>query len=423
MRTPFVYDRRAFLRACLASGAVILHPAIVANARAAPSEKIRIGMIGVGGQGGSNLKALMGSVVAVCDLDSQRLGKAKEDVEKANKVPCAAYSDYRKLLDSKDVDAVVVSTPDHWHALPTIDACLAGKDVYCEKPLTLTIAEGQVMVKAARKGNCIVQTGSQQRSDDKFRTACEQVVNGALGKIKSVKVGIAAVNFKGPAVADSDPPAELNYDVWLGPAPKRPYNKLHVHYNFRFFWDYSGGQLTNWGAHHLDIAQWGLGMDQSGPATIEGQARYHKEKWYEVPEWCAITYTYASGTVVTCSQDHKMGATFEGANGVWIYVNRGKIEASDPEFLKPVQLRDAVKLYVSKNHHGNWLECIRSRKLPICDVAIGHRSATVCHLGNIAIRSGKKVTWDPVKEQVVGDSEVAAMVSREYRAPWKLPEV
>jgi len=418
----FVYDRRRFLRDCLAAGAVVLHPAVAYNATAQPSEKIRVGVIGCGGQGKSNLNAIKGSVVAVCDVDSKRLGEAKDLVVKANG-KCEAYADYRKLLEAKDIDAVLLATPDHWHALPAIEACLAGKDVYCEKPMTLTIAEGQAMVKAARKHERIVQCGSQQRSDDKFRTACELVANGVLGKVKAVKVGIAGVNFKGPAVPDGDPPAELDYDAWLGPAPKKPFNTLHVHYNFRFFWDYSGGQLTNWGAHHLDITQWGLGMDASGPATIQGQARFHKEKWYEVPEWCEIVYTYANGTVVTCGQGQKMGATFEGNDGQWIYVNRGKLEASDPELLKPLQARDAVRLYVSRSHHGNWLECIRSRKLPICDVAIGHRSATVCHLGNIAVRSGKKVTWDPAKEEVVGDSEVAAMVSRPYRAPWKLPEV
>lgn len=422
MTTPrFIYDRRRFLQTCLATGAVVLHPALTYNANAAPNDKIRIGMIGVGGQGNGNLRGFLGSVVAVCDVDSVRLGKAKETVEKANG-KCAAYADYRKMLESKDIDAVVISTPDHWHALPSIDACLAGKDVYCEKPLTLTIAEGQAMVKAARKGNRIVQCGSQQRSDDKFRRGCELIRNGALGKIKGVKVGIAGVNFKGPAVADSEAPPELDYEFWLGPAPKKPYNKLHVHYNFRFYWDYSGGQLTNWGAHHLDITQWGLGMDESGPVSISGTAEYHKDKWYEVPQKCEIIYTYSNGVVVTCGQAQKMGATFEGEKG-WIHVNRGKLEASDPEILKTVLGDDATKLYVSKSHHGNWLECIRSRKLPICDVAIGHRSATVCHLGNIAIRSGKKVTWDPANETVVGDGETAAMASRPYRAPWKLPEL
>lgn len=318
------------------------------------------------------------------------------------------------------MDAVVVTTPDHWHALITIDACAAGKDVYCEKPLTLTIAEGRAMTNAARKYKRIVQTGSQQRSDDRFRLACELVRSGRIGKVKTVRVGISNVNFKGPSVPDSAPPPELDYQFWLGPAPERPYNTLRVHYNFRFFWDYSGGQMTNWGAHHLDITQWGLGMDDSGPISVEGKARYHKDHWYEVPEWCEATYQYANGVTVICGQGIKGGTTFEGEKGS-IFVNRGVLTSNPPEIIKQ-ELKDSdVHLYVSKNHHANWLECIKTRKLPICDVEIGHRSATVCHLGNIAIRAGRKITWDPQKEVIVGDSEAAAFVNRPYRAPWKLP--
>jgi predicted dehydrogenase len=276
------------------------------------------------------------------------------------------------------------------------------------------------MVKAARDNKRIVQTGSQQRSDAKFRRACELVRNGRIGKIHTVRVGIPGVNFKGEAVPDSDPPKELDYEMWLGPAPQRPYNEKRVHYLFRFFWDYSGGQMTNFGAHHLDIAQWGLGMDESGPISAEGKARYHAKKWYEVPEWCEVTWVYANGTKMICTQGGRGGTTFEGEKGT-IHVDRGKIEGKPAEVLKEKLAEDAVRLYVSRNHHANWLECIRSRKVPICDVEVGHRSATVCHLGNIAIRTGKKITWDPAKEQVAGDEEAAKMVSRPYRAPWKLP--
>jgi len=250
---------------------------------AAPSDQIRIGHIGVGNQGGNNLKALLRQTVAVCDVDSSRLAAARERVEKENGGTCAAFSDYRRLLDRPDIDAVVVTVPDHWHAQITVDACRAGKDVYCEKPLSLTIADGRAMVDAARQSSRIVQTGSQQRSDARFRLACELVRSGRLGQIHTVRAGIADVNFKGPAVADSAPPPELDYNFWLGPAPDRPYNAKRVHYNFRFFWDYSGGQLTNWGAHNLDIAQWGLSMDESGPVEISGRAKYHAQGWYEVP--------------------------------------------------------------------------------------------------------------------------------------------
>jgi predicted dehydrogenase len=384
-----------------------------------PSERIRIGCIGVGNQGKGNLGIHLKSTVAVCEVDKDRLAEAKARVEKSNGGTCAAAGDYRRVLDDKAVDAVVVTVPDHWHALITVDACAAGKDVYCEKPLTLTIAEGRAMVNAARKHNRVVQTGSQQRSADNFRRACELVRNGYIGKVHTVRIGIAGVNFKGPSVPDSAPPPELDYDFWLGPAPWKPYNVKHVHYNFRFFWDYSGGQMTNWGAHHLDIAQWGLGMDDSGPVSAEGQARYNKDGWYEVPEWFEAVYRYANGVTVHCGMSEKGGTTFEGDRGT-VFVNRGKFEATPAELVKQPLKESDVHLYVSKNHHDNWLECIKTRKLPICDVEVGHRSATVCHLGNIAIRVGRKITWDPAREVIVGDDEAAQMVSRPYRAPWSL---
>ncbi len=243
--------------------------------------------------------------------------------------------DYRRLLDRKDIDAVVVTTPDHWHALITIQACQAGKDVYCEKPLSLTVAEGRKMVDAARKHHRIVQTGSQQRSDDRFRLACELVRSGKLGKIQEVLVGIPAVNFRGPAVADSTPPANLDYDVWLGPAPLKPYNEKHVHYNFRFFWDYSGGQMTNFGAHHLDIAQWALGMDSSGPVEIEGTATFDPTHTYEVTRTCRITYTYENGVRVVLGQEQKdipQAVTFIGSEGR-VFVDRKKIESTPRELV------------------------------------------------------------------------------------------
>lgn len=272
------------------------------------------------------------------------------------------------------------------------------------------------MVNAARDGKRIVQTGSQQRSDANFRRACELVRSGAVGKVHTVKVGLPGVNFSPPPVPNSDPPMELDYQRWLGPAPDRPYNAKRVHYLFRFFWDYSGGQQTNFGAHHLDIAQWGLGRDNSGPVSVTGEAKFQKDGWYEVPEWSKIEYTYDDNVKLLCGQDFAHGTLFEGDKGK-LFVSRGQFNAD------PVSIAETprtVKLTESSNHHRNWLDCIKSRELPICDVEIGHRSATVCHLGNIAIRSGKKVTWDPVAEKIVGDDETAAMVERPYRKPWSL---
>ena len=392
--------------------------------RPAPSDRINLGFIGVRNRGGQNMKAFEAfnfvDTVAVCDVDANVLAAAKKTAEKKSGQPCTAYSDYRRLLENKDIDAVVISTPDHWHALNMIHACQAGKDVYCEKPLSLTIADGKAMVNAARTNQRIVQTGSQQRSDPDFRRACELVRSGAIGKVHRVRVGISDVNFKGPAVADSTPPKELDYDFWLGPAPMRPYNEKRVHYLFRFFWDYSGGQMTNFGAHNLDIAQWGLGTDESGPISAEArETRYHKDNWYETPEWCEVTYQYANGVTVVCGQGQPGGTTFEGENGS-IQVTR-KVLKAKPETVANFEIgANGVHLYESADHYGNFLDCVKSRKLPICDVAIGHRSATVCHLGNIAIRTGRKIQWDPVKEEIVGDDAAAQMVERAYRDPWKL---
>jgi len=386
------------------------------------NERILLGLIGVGNQGRSHLTSQMREIIAVCDVDRDHLNEARDRVQRTNGGQCAAHADFRRVLDDRNVNAVIIVTPDHWHALPTVLACQAGKHVYCEKPLTLTIAEGQTMVRAARHNRVIVQTGSQQRSDERFRRACEIIRNGGLGELRQVRVGIPRVNFSGPPVADSAPPANLDYPFWLGPAPERPYNPKRVHYNFRFFWDYSGGQQTNWGAHHLDIVQWALGMDESGPVRVEGTARYHAQRWFEVPESYDLTYTYASGLRVLAGNQHPGGVTFEGARGT-LHVNRGRLEATPPELLRWKPGVGATRLMVSRNHHQNWRESIRSGQLPICDVAIGHRSATVCHLGNIALRSGKAVTWDPAREVITGDAEQARMVSRPYRTPWRLPEI
>ncbi len=422
-------SRRRFLSA---SGAILALPALTyrnAFAETPPSEFVRVAAIGVGNQGTGNLKAFAKNAVAVCEVDKARLATAAGIVEKDGKrTPVAAVADYRKLLERKDIDAVVITTPDHWHALQTIHACQAGKDVYCEKPLSLVIEEGRAMVKAARDHKRIVQTGSQQRSAKEFHKACELVRNGAIGKVKEVLVGLPGPNWveraKSP-VPDSAPPEGLDYELWLGPAPMRPYNEKRVHYLFRFFWDYSGGQQTNFGAHHLDIAQWGLGMDDSGPVSIEGTATFHKDQWFETPETARITYTYASGIPVSCTlgaKGHPGGTTFVGEKGK-VAVNRGKIEVTlNGEKVKdPYALATGdVKLTVSTNHHKHWLDCIKSRALPICDVEIGHRSATVCHLGNIALRTGRKIAWDPAKEQIVGDADAAKMAGKPYREPWKL---
>jgi predicted dehydrogenase len=414
------------------SGAFLTLPAVAYNnalqAGQPPSEKVRLASIGVGNQGGpkNNLNKFVKNVVALCDVDTNYLAEGAAYVEKSGTKP-ETFSDFRKVLDAKNIDAVIVTVPDHWHALMTVMACNAGKDVFCEKPLSLTISEGRKMVEAARKNNRVVQTGSMQRSSKEFRHACELVRNGALGKVKEVKVGLPGPNWidraQGPA-PDSPPPVGLDFNTWLGPAPDRAYNKNRVHYLFRFFWDYSGGQQTNFGAHDLDITQWALGMDDSGPTKIEGTATFNKDKWFETPETATCKYTYANGIPVLCGLGKGAppgGVTVEGEKGT-LHVRRGSLTVTlnDEKVADPYKLETGPdKLYVSTNHYQNFLDCIKSRKMPVCDVEIGHRSATVCHLGNIAIRTGLKLTWDPAKEKFA-EKDANKWLAKEYRKPWVL---
>jgi predicted dehydrogenase len=425
MLTPGNVSRRQFL---LGSTAALAIPYIIPRSVFGANERIVTGHVGVGRQGVANLKGFMNRAdpAALCDVDQDHLAAALKLLEngEGSKKKVDGYGDYRKLLDRKDIDAIVVVTPDHWHAPITIHACQAGKDVYCEKPLTLTIAEGRKTVEAARRNNRIVQTGSQQRSEYKgmFRHAAELVRAGKLGKLQEILVGIPKVNFDGDAIPDSKPPASLDYNFWLGSAPMKPYNEKHVHYLFRFFWDYSGGQMTNFGAHHLDIAQWAMGMDNSGPVSVEGTATFDPKKRYEVPSTCRVTYQYENGVRVILGQEQKdipQGATFIGSEGR-LFVDRSKIN-SNPKELVAIEIGDKdVHLGKTGSHHQNFLDCVKSRELPICDVEVGHRSATVCHLGNIALRLGRKVQWDPSAEQFVGDAEADKWLDRARRAPYTL---
>lgn len=394
-----------------------------------PSERIRVGMIGVGNQGGprNNMKYFLKNIVALCDLDANYLAEASAFLKKEANASALMTDDYRRLLDAKDIDAVVVTVPDQWHALMTIEACEAGKDVYCEKPLTLVINEGKPMIEAARRRGRVVQTGTMQRSGLEFKLATELVQKGLVGKIKAVNVTLPGPNWiarAGKPVPDSAPPEGFDFNRWLGPAPLRPYNKNRVHYLFRFFWDYSGGQQTNFGAHHLDIAQWGLGMDESGPVSIAGTATFNPDGWYETPDTAEIHYTYANGVVMTCRQKpdakgKEQGTEFVGEKGS-LFVYRGGLVANPPELLKGIDLPKITGSQANFSHVQDFFDCIRSRKTPVADVSIGHRSATVCHLGNIAVRTGRKIQWDPQSETIVGDAEASKWLTKEYRQPWSL---
>jgi len=424
-------SRRSFLQKSAAGG---LFMGITAQSHRAtfgaeaPSERIRVGMIGVGNQGGpkNNMKYFLRNIVALCDLDQNYQAEAAAFLSQQGQPAAMMTDDYRRLLDAKDIDAVVVTVPDQWHALMTIEACQAGKDVYCEKPLTLVVNEGQPMLAAARSAGRVVQTGTMQRSGAEFQLAVKLVQEGLLGTVKSVNVTLPGPNWidrAGKPVADSAPPNGFDYNRWLGPAPLRPYNKNHVHYLFRFYWDYSGGQQTNFGAHHLDIAQWGLGMDDSGPVSVEGSAVFNPDGWYETPDSTSIRYTYANGVVLNCRQvpgakSKEQGTEFVGEKGS-LFVYRGGIVINPPELMKGIELPPIVGSAANINHVNNFFDCIRSRNKPVADISIGHRSATVCHLGNIAVRTKKKITWDPQAETIVGDAEAAKWLTKEYRKPWK----
>jgi predicted dehydrogenase len=324
------------------------------------------------------------------------------------------------LLDRKDIDAVLIATPDHWHSIPAVLAARAGKHVYCEKPLTLTIAEGRVVADAAKNNKIAFQTGSQQRSEygGLFRKAVEYVRNGRIGKVKTVRVGVGA-----PAVACDLPeqpvPGGTDWETWNGPSPKRGYNEIlcpkgiHSHFPaWRNYREYAGGGLADMGAHHFDIAQWALEMDDSGPVKIEPP-----ESKDGKPVITGLRFVYANG--IEMFHGGPSGCTFEGTEGT-IYVDRGKIESKPETILKEELGKDAKRVYLATDHRKNWLECIRSGKETICPAEVGHRSATICQLGNIGYWLKRSLVWDPAKEQFVGDEEANKLLSRTMREPWKL---
>lgn len=383
-----------------------------------------MGVIGTGLQGVSDMRGFLSiddvQVVAVCDVDKAHRNQAKQIVDQAyGNNDCAAYNDFREITRRSDIDAVVISTPDHWHVLPAVDAAKHGQDLYVEKPLTLTIKEGRVLSDVVRRYGRVLQTGSQQRSDKNFRFVCELVRNGRLGKLHTVRVTIPGNNrTTGPTWTPQPVPEGFDYDFWLGPAPWQPYHEQRCHYQFRFILDYSGGQVTNWGAHYLDIAQWGLGMDDSGPVEITGHGEFPSSGLFTTATKVDFRCTYADGVELTCMTGGQ-GIRFEGSDG-WIFVNRRRLQAEPASLLQERIGPDEIHLYESRDHKQNFLDCVRSRKKPVADVEIGHRSATICHLGNIAMLRGGRFKWDPVHEKFTGDEAANRMRSRPMRSPWTL---
>jgi predicted dehydrogenase len=399
-----------------------------------PSEQITLGFIGVGMQGRGLLWGFLNQpacrVVAICDVDENKMkmaaGIVDENYAQQNGVTkaagCAGYRDFREVLARKDIDAVVIATPDNWHSVISAEACKAGKDVYCEKAMALTVVEARQVVNAVKRSGCVFQTGSMQRSDWKFRQACELVCNGYIGQLKNVRLCIGTGSFPMFPVACGLPavrvPEYLDWDMWLGPAPWRPYNpriappiEVQEWAHWRDYEDYAGGLMTDWGAHHFDIAQWGIGADDSGPAEIYPA---------DGKEFKTLTYRYSNGvTVVRDDNMRSRSILFTGTDGT-IEVSREFIDAKPQSLLREHIGPDKIHLYKSQNHYSNWLECIRSRQRAICDAEVGCRSGTVCHLGIIATRLGRPLKWDPTAERFINDAEADRMLSRPMRSPWIL---
>lgn len=436
-------SRRDFLRSSAAMGAAVALPAIVPASvfgAEAPSERITVGCIGVGRMGTGDLTEALGikqtQVVAVCDVDSKRVQIAQKRVDSfyAQQNPggqykgCAGYGDFRELIARGDIDAVQISTPDHWHTIPTVEAAKAGKDIFLQKPLSLTIEEGRLVSDTVRRYGRIFQIGSQQRSDRRFRQACELVRNGRIGKLHTIKVGFGTDPGCGPK-PEMPVPANLNYDMWLGPAQWAPYTEERVHpqnsLTARPGWlriaDYGAGMITGWGSHHLDIAHWGMGTEFTGPVEVEGRAEFPKDGLWDVHGDFHIEYTYANGVKLIAADEkvHKNGVRFEGDKG-WIFVTRGAIDAEPKSLLQETIGAGEIKLYVSDYHKGNFYECIKSRAETIAPAEVAHRSCSACLLGDIAMRTGRKLKWDPAKEQFINDAAATAMLSRTMRAPWTL---
>lgn len=436
-------NRREFLRVSAASPLLVplVMPAgrTVASEFRAKNERPRLGLIGAGGQGSGDARGAsqFGDFFAVCDVDKNHAGRARNDGA-IGKGKAEVYEDYRKLLDRKDIDAVVIGTPDHWHSKILIDAMKAGKDAYCEKPLTLTIDEGKKIGQVAKETNRVVQVGTQQRSDHNrvFLLAVALVRAGRIGKVRKVTAAIGGGPDGGPFPKEK-PPESLNWDMWLGQAPKVDYIKQRCHSEFRWWYEYSGGKLTDWGAHHVDIGQWAIGMDNSGPTSIEVvkgvlpveyKAGYATaDDRYNTPTQFLVRARYANDVTLEIRDDTENGVTFEGTGGR-IFVTRDRIDLSGGSveglYKNPVPDSLLVELRKGKKvdgHMANFFECARDRSTTVSDVWSHHRSLTTCHLANIAIRlGGRKLTWDPAKEEIVGDSEANAWLTRPQRAGYEV---
>ena len=424
-------SRRTFMRSSAQAASALTLPALIdasvlGKNALAPSNRITVGCIGVGSHGTAvNLKGILSQpdaqVVAVCDVDSRRMENARRLVNDhyANQ-DCAATKDFRDIIARQDIDAVMISTPDHWHTPISLMAARAGKDICCEKP-TLTIQEGRTLVNTIQRYGRVFQTSTEDRSLFVYHRLAELVRNGRIGKLHTIDVELPH-QPNGPGDPTPMPiPPELDYDMWLGPAPYAPYNKDRVHFNFRWIWDYSGGIITDWGTHLFDTAQWANDSEHSGPVEIDAKGTFWDRGLYNTPKAYAVEYTYANG-VKMFVKDGTPSIRFTGTEGwvgnrAWI----GALQASDPKILDSVIGPNETKLFTCPGgEHRNFLDCVKSRKDPYFSVEIGHRVSTVCHLANISLLLGRKLTWDPVNEIFPDDNQAMRMTRRTLRGPWHL---
>ena len=453
-KSRFTGRRRFIQTAAMTAAAPYIVPSSVFGADA-PSNRINIGCIGTGFAWGIDASAFMAlddvRIVAVCDVDKNRSEHARQIVEDAYAKSSPSgrydgvdmYNDFRELIGRSDIDAVTIATPDHWHVLTALAASNAGKDIYCQKPLSHNIMEGRFLSDTIHKNGTVFQTGSQQRSMYNFRFACELVRNGRIGELKTVEVGLGGPGGKNIPFEKMPVPKGFDYDFWLGPAPWAPYTEKRCHYNFRNISDYAYGLVTDWGAHHCDTANWGMGTDHIGPVKIEGSAKFFTGGLYDTPKSFMFSCTYSNGVTlnVADSSHYNLGIKFIGSEG-WVFIRRGMegigdISAEPSSILTSVIGSKDIQLYRHKtnrrrivwkpgnihntiSHYINFIDCIRTRQETAAPVEVGHRSVSICHLGHIAMELRRPIRWDPDTERCIDDSEANRMLTRSMRSPWHL---
>ena len=450
-------SRRQFIqRGAIATAGAIGFPSIVpssvfgADGQVAPSNRIVLGSIGLGGQGTHNMRAFLQmadtQVVAVCDVERESnkyLGGGTFGREPARRIVnehyaqntpsgtyqgCESYEHFRDLLAREDIDAVVICTPDHWHGVIAYEAAVAGKDIYCEKPLTNTIAEGRAVADAVKRYGRVLQTGSHERSGGNARFAAELVRNGYLGKIHTVTINIPVSDPHHHTVMEStdpqpmtDPPESLNYDLWMGPTPAVPYTDNRVHFWWRFIMDYGGGEMTDRGVHIIDLAQLALGMDHSGPVMLHGWGEQPPDGLYNAFMKFGFECEYANGVRMIGKGVDPRGVRFEGTDGwVFIHIHGGRLEAEPQSLLREVIRPNEVQLGRSPGHHHNFINAVKERGETVAPAEVGHRTGSLCHLLNISMQLGRKLHWDPVLEQVIDDPTANRMLARPMRSPWSI---